>query len=525
MRKIECCVVALGLAVTGLAAAPPPAHAQSPLVDYEGSAKGAKVAEAAQWRLAFRPPVSVMAQSVAQLRTTPGLTPATLADADRLVAQSSHEPEAEARRSLWRAATILLGRPWSPGQDLVGAIALRTTSPIATSRHADVRLDALYPLPAAEGRFSLDLFRSEPTTSATPVLGAEVKRLAEGDLTGPRRLTVDLGDAPDGAYLLVATIQAAGGASARLAQSLYLVRDLAARKSALEAKLAHIKGHEDAKWTADYPFVLARGLEDGTREIVSYDFPQAMARSEKIMADLATGRDDVWQARGLQDRAYAFSPTGELIPYQLYVPSTWTPARRSPLVVALHGANLDETNMLGRNGGEMQKLAEAHGFIVVAPLGYKLNSAYGSQRGLVSKIVTDQERVRRSEADVLQVMARVEAEYNVDPHRRYLTGNSMGGGGTWWIGGQHPDLWAAIAPAAYGGVLPQDVPALKTMPILAVVGDHDEIGMLPRVRQSVAVLEAGGAHPQLVVVPGGTHASAYERAMPQIFDFFSHHVK
>jgi pimeloyl-ACP methyl ester carboxylesterase len=101
----------------------------------------------------------------------------------------------------------------------------------------------------------------------------------------------------------------------------------------------------------------------------------------------------------------------------------------------------------------------------------------------------------------------------------------MGGGGTWWIGGRHPELWAAIAPAAFGWVQPEDVPALSKLPIMAVVGDHDELGMLPRVQQSVAVLEAGGAHPQLVVVPGGTHASAYETAAPRIFDFFSQHAK
>jgi poly(3-hydroxybutyrate) depolymerase len=228
----------------------------------------------------------------------------------------------------------------------------------------------------------------------------------------------------------------------------------------------------------------------------------------------------------LQNRAYRFAPTGELIPYQVYVPSAWTPDKQWPLVVALHGANLDETNMLGRDGGRMQKLAEQHGFIVVAPLGYRLNSAYGSERGMSRAIVGDQaERRRRSEADVLAVVQLVDREYNVDPKRRYLTGNSMGGGGTWWIGGRHPELWAALAPGAYGGVLPEDVPALSRVPILAVVGDHDEVGMLPRVRDSVAVLRAGGVEPQYIEVAGGTHASAFETTLPDIFKFFENHAK
>jgi poly(3-hydroxybutyrate) depolymerase len=351
-----------------------------------------------------------------------------------------------------------------------------------------------------------------------------VRPLAEGETngSGPRTVDFDLGPTSDGAYLLIATISASGASPIELAQSIYVVRDLPARARALRAALAGVKGHEAAKAVAEYPFVLAEDLAVGRREVISYDFPKAIARSEAILRDLRAGRDDVWQARGLQDRAYAFAPTGELIPYQLYVPSNWSPAKRWPVVVALHGANLDETNMLGRNGGEMQKLAEQHGFIVVAPLGYRLNSGYGSPR--MSAISgPDLERRRRSEDDVLQVLAKVEAEYRGDPKRRYLTGNSMGGCGTWWIGGQHPQLWAALAPAACGFVQASDVGGLSHAPIMAVVGDHDELGMLARVRDSVATLEKGGVHPEYVEIAGGTHASAYETALPRVFDFFSRH--
>jgi len=243
------------------------------------------------------------------------------------------------------------------------------------------------------------------------------------------------------------------------------------------------------------------------------------------VAALKTGRDPVRQARELQNRAYRFRETGELIPYQVYVPSNWTPDKQWPLVVALHGANLDETNMLGRDGGRMQKLAEAHGFVVVTPLGYRLNSAYGSQRGFSRQIVgAEADRRRRSEDDVLAVTALVEKEYNIDPRRRYLTGNSMGGGGTWWIGGRYPQMWAAIAPGAYGGVLAEDVPSLAKLPIHVVVGERDDL-MLDRVRETVATLKAGGLTPDYVEVPGGTHASAFEIDLPEIFKFFEKHAK
>jgi poly(3-hydroxybutyrate) depolymerase len=516
------------LAAAAAVAGPSPVLAQAPLVDYEGSARGAQLTQSAEWRLAFRPTVQVVSQSVAQLRNLPGVAPAVVAEADQLVAQAAKQPEADARSSLWKAASLLMGRPWTPGQELVGALALRAGAPVSAGGKDHVTLEVLYPVGApAKAHFSLALYRAEATTSATPKRGEIVRPLADGEVdgSGPRQVGIDLGATPDGAYLLIAKVSAPEGAPIELAQSIYVVRDLPARARAIRVGLGSIKDHEAAKAIAEYPFALAEDLAAGRREVISYDFPKAIARSEAILRDLKAGRDDVWQARGLQNRAYAFAPTGELIPYQLYVPTAWSPSKQWPVVVALHGANLDETNMLGRNGGEMQKLAEQHGFIVVAPLGYRLNSAYGSQRGMSNAIVgRDLERRRRSEEDVLQVLAKVEAEYSIDPKRRYLTGNSMGGGGTWWIGGQHPELWAALAPAAYGGVLPQDAPGLSHAPIMAVVGDHDELGMLARVKDSVATLEKAGVHPQYVEVAGGTHASAYEIALPRVFDFFSQHT-
>ena len=510
------------------------ALAQNALVDYESSAKASRTRDNAQWRLAFRPAVPVTVQTVAQLRTAANVPANVLAEADRLTIQAANEPEADARRSLWHAVTLLQGKEWTPQQELLGALTLKPNSPISTGgRKESISLESLYPAPAvAGGHFSLELLRSGPTSSATPQKGERIKVLAQGKLDArlPRKLAVNLASIPDGAYLLVATVSVGAEARGELAQSLYLIRDLPARHARLESRLQRIEGHEAAKWTAEYPFALAEALEKGTRQIISYDFPQAMARSEHIAAALAVGSDEVWQSKGLQARAHPMQGTGELIPYQVYVPGNWSSSRKWPLVVALHGANLDETNMLGRAGGQMQALAERSGFIVAAPLGYQLNSWYGSERMVEggSRLKETPEARRRrqlSEQDVLEVMALVEKEYGVDPGRRYLTGNSMGGGGTWWIGGHYPKTFAAIAPAAFGGVLPEDVPGLAQVPILTVVGDHDEVGMLPRVRAAVATLQAGGVQPQYIEVAGGTHASAYDSALPRIFEFFQQHSR
>ncbi len=50
--------------------------------------------------------------------------------------------------------------------------------------------------------------------------------------------------------------------------------------------------------------------------------------------------------------------------------------------------------------------------------------------------------------DALQVLGIAKSTLNIDPNRIYLTGHSMGGHGTWIIGSQYPDQFAAIGPSA-----------------------------------------------------------------------------
>ena len=39
----------------------------------------------------------------------------------------------------------------------------------------------------------------------------------------------------------------------------------------------------------------------------------------------------------VQHRSYSFSPTGETIPYALFVPSTYSEDEGAPLIISLHG--------------------------------------------------------------------------------------------------------------------------------------------------------------------------------------------
>lgn len=50
--------------------------------------------------------------------------------------------------------------------------------------------------------------------------------------------------------------------------------------------------------------------------------------------------------------------------------------------------------------------------------------------------------------DALEVFNHAQKLLKTDPKRTYLTGHSMGGHGTWYLGATYPDRWAAIAPCA-----------------------------------------------------------------------------
>ena len=50
--------------------------------------------------------------------------------------------------------------------------------------------------------------------------------------------------------------------------------------------------------------------------------------------------------------------------------------------------------------------------------------------------------------DALEVLALAKGKFKPDPQHIYLTGHSMGGHGTWFLGATYPDKWAGIAPCA-----------------------------------------------------------------------------
>ncbi|MBO9694590.1 MAG: hypothetical protein J7499_00155 [Sphingopyxis sp.] len=350
--------------------------------------------------------------------------------------------------------------------------------------------------------------------------------LSNRDLVArPERFAVDLAGIAPGAYRLDGTIEAEGRSIGEIRAPVSLVANLARERAEIETALAGISGHDDAKATIRYPFSLAQELFAATREVRSYDFTAGIERSRQLLAELQAGRDPVVRAKGNIRRAYYMAEAGTIVPFRLYVPKAWDGRAKLPLMVFLHGANLDDDDSMERAGGLLPRLAEEKGVIVLAPLGYRMNSMYGApvpgQFVASSSPIAgiDARRAALSEKDVLNLTDLISAEYDVDRRRIYLSGNSMGGMGTWHLAQKYPERWAAIAPAAAGATDPDyDFSRLRGIPIMPVAGEHDFLR--PMVEGTVAKARAAGLKPQYMMVPGGDHGTGVEIAMPAIMDFF-----
>jgi predicted peptidase len=229
-------------------------------------------------------------------------------------------------------------------------------------------------------------------------------------------------------------------------------------------------------------------------------------------------------------KTYTFAEAGgKEQEYRLYIPTAYDGSEATPLVVALHGLGSDTMYMMEYNN--LVEEAERHGFIVATPMGYNERGWYGA-RGQGNEFNRRQEDPgpanlgALSEQDVLNVLATVRNDYNVDDRRIYLLGQSMGGGGTWYLGTKFPDVWAALAPMAPAASGSPDVlAAAQHLPVMVVMGDADQLVDVNVTRQWVAKMKALGMTYEYIEVPGGSHSSAGRENIGKVFDFLATHTK
>jgi len=253
-----------------------------------------------------------------------------------------------------------------------------------------------------------------------------------------------------------------------------------------------------------------------------------------------------------EDRTYHFADTNEDLPYCLFASSKVSRNTPAPLIISLHGLGASPQIMCNSTAVD---LAEEGGYILAAPMGYNVGGWYGSPvmrfdgpgrggrggdgqaargRGGRGFNVGEQPEnlAELSEKDVMNVLAMVRQEFNVDPDRIYLTGHSMGGAGTYFLGSKHAGIWAAIAPVAPAAFLMNNtrgeiLQGIKNggVPVMVVHGDMDEAVPVTESHAWTAAMKDMGMEHEYVELPGVTHGPVITLSQEHIYEFFAKHSK
>lgn len=160
-----------------------------------------------------------------------------------------------------------------------------------------------------------------------------------------------------------------------------------------------------------------------------------------------------------------------------------------PLVLFLHGA--------GERDDNLDKLT------IYGP---PMQAAEGREFPFILATPQLPPRAYWSPALLLRLLDALMDELPVDADRVAVTGVSMGGSGTWALGIAAPDRFAALAPICGGG-RPDEVCALKDVPVWAFHGAQDDIVPIIASEEMVNALRACGGSVWFTVYPEAGHDS------------------
>jgi predicted peptidase len=191
------------------------------------------------------------------------------------------------------------------------------------------------------------------------------------------------------------------------------------------------------------------------------------------------------------------SSRGDSLLYRLLIPRDYDPERSYPLLVALSGSRGRGTDNLRqmRTTWAAQILADSiraqrHPCFVLVPqcpprMTWRVSGGAGRR--------------------VLELVDALKTDYNIDPDRVYVTGQSMGGFGSWDFIAARPGLFAAAVPVCGGGK-PTQAGAFAHVPVWAFHGAKDRTVSVERTRQMIRAIERAGGEPRYTEYPEGDHS-------------------
>ena len=428
----------------------------------------------------------------------------------------------EMRRLYTQGTALAQGREWTPETEFSSSLVLRTDRVfVSPEKPLSLRLEQIY-TPSVEltsplsVRVTINLppsGRGGNSQAAKPIEGGMFSNVSRDLIDDPLRFDLDLFGLDDGRVQVRAEVQEGTRVlgTANLALEIY---------RGLDEKLRRLQSvnNPDVLYPVDY----IRNVDRGRISIGQFDLKRELALAEIALASVSAGKDPFAGKSGDFKRHYLHAEAGEIMPYRVYVPTAYKGDRAYPLVIALHGNGLTEDNFFTGFEALTPKLAEERGYIVAAPLGYRVDGGYGRNNG--SRSTEELPKLELSEKDVLHVLDLMKRDYRIDPERIYIAGHSMGGAGAWYLAPRYSQVWAALASFAGGGD-PATMAGMKHIPQFIVHGDADATASVEQSRTMVAEMKRIGVEHRYIEVPGGTHGGVVAPNLRAMFDFFDAHKR
>ena len=263
---------------------------------------------------------------------------------------------------------------------------------------------------------------------------------------------------------------------------------------------------------AEPPGPLSMGIFPGISIVVLaltvfYGWKLNAERSVRPLPQVISQRAEAIAARF--ERHSFVNSAGDSLPYRLFKPLDYDPDRKYPLILCLH------------HGG-----AHGNDIVVQVESSYAtFLSDYNNRRNYPAILLVPQCPKQMSwgsrevDLSILELMASLEKELNVDSRRRYVVGESGGGYGSWYFIGNHPELFAAAIPVCGAG----DESLAGNMAkraIWAFHGSQDPLISVDKSREMVQAIRKAGGNPRYTEFAGAGHSvSRQVWATPGLLDW------
>jgi predicted peptidase len=178
--------------------------------------------------------------------------------------------------------------------------------------------------------------------------------------------------------------------------------------------------------------------------------------------------------------------------YWLYLPAAAKPDAKGkfPFILFLHGS--------GERGDQLEDVKK-HGPPHLIGKNADMDSCIIISAQCPDKMWWNTKLLRKMCDDLSQRLP-------IDDKRRYLTGLSMGGFGTWSLLEENPTYWAAAVPICGGGK-PEAAEKFKSVPIWIFHGGKDPAVPVKASEDMYAALVKAGGSPQRTIYPDVAHES------------------